>query len=230
MERYSFSKINLFGSCPYAYKLRYIDKVKVVRPQTIEQFMGNMVHESLEGIYEKVMNKKPTSLFQILARLEMQWDKKYDYNKLVINNDTNYKQRALDIVEKFYNKKFPFEGDKTIAVEKKLLKQFDNFSMIGYVDRIEQDGNKYTIHDYKTGKTKYINEDQLKTYHMLIDSEKEAELVWHFLFLDEECKRESNLSGFVNQTSEKINKIEAEKDFEKVKTGRCNWCIFKELC
>ena len=227
---YSYSKINLFEQCPHAFKLKYIDKVKVKREQTVEQFMGTMVHESLEGLYTKVMNKQPTSLFQIQAKLEMQWNKKYFPDKLVINDQTNYKQRALDAVEKYYNKHYPFEGDQTVAVEKKIIKQFDNFKLIGYVDRIEDFGDKQIIHDYKSGKHKRFDKNQLKMYHLMLDPEKETELVWHFVFLDEQEKIKSDIAGFENEISEKINKLESEKQFEKIKTGRCNWCIFKDLC
>jgi len=230
MQRFSYSKMNLFDGCPHAYKLKYIDKVKVERPQTIEQFTGKIAHNALEYLHEKIMHKKVPSLAQTLTKLEMQWNKKFDPNSLVINDQRDYKQIAFDAVENYHNNNYPFENDKTIAVEKMLYKEFDNFSLIGYVDRIEKNGDKYTIHDYKTGKRKYFDEKQLKIYHLLLDSNKEAELVWHFLFLNKKHEITSKLDGILNKIGEKINTIESEKNFGKKRSMRCNWCIFKDMC
>jgi len=230
MDTYSYSKIKLFGDCPHSYKLRYIDKIRVEKPQTVEQFTGNMVHKALEYLHEKIMGEKVPSLTQVLVKLEMQWNKRFDGNKLMINYQKNYKQLAFTAVENYYNANSPFANDKTIAVEKRVDKKFDNFNLMGYVDRIEEFPEKFVIHDYKSGQKKYFDEDQLKMYHLLLGPEKNAELVWHFVFLDEKEEIKSDLTGFENQISEKINKIESEKEFEKRKTGRCNWCIFKEMC
>ncbi|MBI5002967.1 PD-(D/E)XK nuclease family protein [Candidatus Woesearchaeota archaeon] len=50
MTTYSHSKLGTFQQCKYKYKLQYIDKVKVDVPDTVETFMGKLVHEVLEPI------------------------------------------------------------------------------------------------------------------------------------------------------------------------------------
>jgi len=52
MATYSHSRVSTYENCPYQYKLKYIDKVKVDVPTTIECFMGDLVHQTLEKLYK----------------------------------------------------------------------------------------------------------------------------------------------------------------------------------
>lgn len=44
MTTYSHSRVSTFENCPYQYKLKYVDKIEVNIPTTIEAFMGGIVH------------------------------------------------------------------------------------------------------------------------------------------------------------------------------------------
>ena len=62
MVTYSHSRVSTYENCPYQYKLHYIDKIKVDIPTTIECFMGDMVHRTLERLYkDKKFYKKTRS-------------------------------------------------------------------------------------------------------------------------------------------------------------------------
>ena len=50
MALYSHSRISCYETCPYQYKLRYIDRVKGDIHTTIEAFMGELVHRTLENL------------------------------------------------------------------------------------------------------------------------------------------------------------------------------------
>ena len=55
MLKFSYSQINTFSNCPQKYKLIYIDKIK--KPHdSIEAFLGKVVHEVLEWIYKEKMS------------------------------------------------------------------------------------------------------------------------------------------------------------------------------
>ena len=58
MATYSHSKINTFETCPYQYKLHYINKIEPEITQTIEAFMGDLVHQTLEKLYKDKKFKK----------------------------------------------------------------------------------------------------------------------------------------------------------------------------
>lgn len=230
MDVFSYSKIKLFGECPYAYKLKYIDQLKVEKKETTEQFAGRVIHSALQYLHEKVMEKKKPGLFQVLSKFELDWNKLFDEKKLVINTNEDLKQNAFDIIENYYNKHFPFSDDKTVALEKKVEKEYGDFKIIGYIDRLEDAGDKIIIHDYKTGKTKYLDEDQLKLYHLLLNPQKNAEYVWHFLNLNDNEKRISDLTGFEQTIIEKIKQIKSARSFEKKEGKKCRWCVYKNTC
>ena len=52
ISKYSYSKINLFNSCPLKYKFVYIDK-KYKKDESIEAFLGKLIHQTLEWIYKQ---------------------------------------------------------------------------------------------------------------------------------------------------------------------------------
>jgi len=62
MATYSHSRITTYENCPYQYKLRYIEKKKPEVPTTIEAFMGDMVHQTLEHLYKLKNFKKRVAL------------------------------------------------------------------------------------------------------------------------------------------------------------------------
>jgi len=41
MVVYSHSRVSCFENCPYQYKLKYVDRVKVDVVTTVEAFMGD---------------------------------------------------------------------------------------------------------------------------------------------------------------------------------------------
>ena len=51
MVIYSHSRLSTFEQCPFKFKLRYIDKIIPEIENTIESFLGGIVHETLEWIY-----------------------------------------------------------------------------------------------------------------------------------------------------------------------------------
>ena len=52
MPLYSHSRLGTYENCPFQYKLRYVDRVKPILGNTIESFMGSMVHDALEWLYK----------------------------------------------------------------------------------------------------------------------------------------------------------------------------------
>ena len=75
MTTYSNSRVSTYENCPYQYKLKYIDKIKVDIPTTIEAFMGNLVHQALEKIYKDKKFMKENSLKEILKFYKDLWKK-----------------------------------------------------------------------------------------------------------------------------------------------------------
>ena len=49
-QRFSHSRLSTLDDCPRRYQFRYVDRLKEAF-QTIEAFMGTMVHEALQWAY-----------------------------------------------------------------------------------------------------------------------------------------------------------------------------------
>ena len=54
---YSYSRLNSFLTCPYQFKLKYIDGIDT--KQSIEAYMGSNVHYTLEYLYNQLIENKP---------------------------------------------------------------------------------------------------------------------------------------------------------------------------
>ena len=48
MPTYSHSRLSTFEDCPLKYKYTYIDKLDRDRRDSVEAFMGGLVHETME--------------------------------------------------------------------------------------------------------------------------------------------------------------------------------------
>ena len=72
---YSHSRLSTYENCPFQYKLRYVDKVKPELGNTIESFMGSMVHDTLEWLYRLVSNSNTASKESLLSKYNQLWTK-----------------------------------------------------------------------------------------------------------------------------------------------------------
>ncbi len=66
-KMYSASKINSFNTCKLKYKYQYIDRIDS-DVETIERFLGSVVHEVLEHFYNLVKGGKVESIDWILDK------------------------------------------------------------------------------------------------------------------------------------------------------------------
>jgi len=77
MTTYSNSRLSTFENCKYKYKLQYIDKIKVDVPTTVEAFMGDLVHQTLEKLYTDLKFQKLNTLKELLKFYHDLWEKEW---------------------------------------------------------------------------------------------------------------------------------------------------------
>src|SRR3989344_2016912 len=87
MATYSHSRVSTYENCPYKYKLQYIEKIKPEIPTTIEAFMGDMVHQTLEHLYKLKKFKKRTALNILIKFYRDLWKKNYSEDILIVKED-----------------------------------------------------------------------------------------------------------------------------------------------
>ena len=87
MTLYSHSRITTFENCPYKYKLKDIDRVEIEDFETVETFLGSLVHEVLEKLYKDPLNGKENSLEELLDFYEAQWERIWSPDIVVVKED-----------------------------------------------------------------------------------------------------------------------------------------------
>ena len=74
---FSYSQLNTFKTCPQQYKIIYLDGVRKEHA-SIEAFMGKIVHEVLEWLYNPENMEKSYITFDHLSRAyDDQWAKNW---------------------------------------------------------------------------------------------------------------------------------------------------------
>ncbi len=247
MGTYSNSRISTFENCPYQYKLRYIDKIKVDIPTTIEAFMGDLVHKTLEKLYKDKKFKERVSKAGLLKFYKDLWEKEYSDDILIVKDylsADNYRKMGLKFISDYYDKYKPFEDMTIIGLEtqdRMILPDGNHWHV--RIDKLGcDDKGNYFVCDYKTNSRMKLQEDadsdrQLALYSVWVrDKFKDAKKVilkWHMLAFDKEITSErtdEQLRKLQEEVMILISEIENAKDFPRKQSGLCNYCVYKEMC
>ncbi|MBW2992230.1 PD-(D/E)XK nuclease family protein [Candidatus Woesearchaeota archaeon] len=245
MPVYSHSRLSAFEQCPLKFKFAYIDKVEVAG-QSIEAFMGSIVHDVLEKLYENVKMQKIPSIKTLLAYYDAIWKKNWNENIIIVKKDytqQDYKKVGEVCIINYYNKYSPFDQDTTLATEKRIMIDVgDDKKLQGYIDRLSSKDGVYEVHDYKTSSSLPLQEQvdtdrQLALYTIAVregfKDAKQVKLVWHYLSFNKEIvssRTDKQLEELKKETAKLIDKIEATKEFNPIVSKLCDYCEFREIC
>jgi RecB family exonuclease len=164
-QKWSYSRVNTFKTCPRLYELHYIYKIET-EDNAFSQY-GQVCHNILEKYAKGELDLK-----ELL--------KEFDYGfetfitKQFPDSFVDLAQRYYQDGERFF-KEFNGFKDETISVEDKIdfiIKrdnQHDDINFTGIIDRLSQDGDTYIITDYKSKgkfKTKKEQSDYFKQLYM----------------------------------------------------------------
>jgi len=249
MTVYSHSRLSCFEQCPQKYKLNYIDRVETEVEESIETFLGSMVHETLEKLYKDLKFEKENSLKDLISYFHKIWDDNWDDSIVIVKEEygpNNYQGMGEKFISDYYKRYHPFNQDKTIALEERILINLDeegDYQLQGYIDRLtEKKDGFYEIHDYKTSARlplpEYIENDrQLALYAIGVKNHypdcQDVRLVWHFLAFDKEIdstRSDEELENLKKETISLIDEIESEENFPANPSYLCDWCEYKPVC
>ena len=250
MATYSHSRINTFETCPYQYKLHYIDKIKSEIETTIEAFMGDIVHQTLEKLYKDKKFKKRVEKKILIKFYRDLWEKEYSDDILVAKEDEglkadNYRKMGEKYISDYYDSHK--DDDMTILgleTQDRLTLPNGNQWHVR-IDKLGCKGDTYFVCDYKTNARIKMQEEadsdrQLAMYSIWVkDKFKDAKKVilkWHMLAFDKEITSErtnEQLKALQQEVMEAIQEIEKatkENDFPTNTTKLCDWCGYKSEC
>jgi len=248
MPTYSNSKLSTYEQCPLKYKYQYIDKIKVETENTIEAFMGSIVHETLEKLYRDLKLQKQNSLEDLLAYFNERWTRNWTGDIKVVKKGftpENYRQTGEKCVTDYYNRYAPFK-ERVLGIETTDFISLDpegEFKWHVRMDRLDdRGGGRYEIHDYKTAgylpKQAQMDEDrQLALYSLWVKENlrdaQSIDLVWHYLIFDKElrsARTEAQLEELRTATLEAVKKAAGAKEFPAAFSNLCDWCEYQSIC
>ncbi len=250
MATYSHSRVSCFENCPYQYKLKYIDREEPDIDNTIEAFMGSIVHEALEELYKWKKFKKRVSKASLIKFYKDLWDKQYSDDIKIVKkglNAKNYKKMGEEFLVNYYNKYKPFEQLTILGLEtqdRMTLKDGNQWHV--RIDRFAcDDKGNYYVCDYKTNASMKNQEDadsdrQLAMYSLWVKDKfkdaKSVKLVWHMLAFNKEVVSERSdkelevLEQEIIDLISKIKKAEEKGDFPTSVSNLCEYCGYKSKC
>ena len=248
MPTYSHSQLSTYEECPLKYKLCYRDGIKR-DTESVEGFLGNMVHEALKKCYDAVKLTKVNTLDELLACYDNLWQQNWHNGIVITKKDLtsdHYHTLGRKMIETYYQRHVPFDKDITIGTEMRIRFSLDDdgkYQLQGLIDRLSRtpDGVHH-INDYKTsaylpGQEDVDNDHQLALYQIGVQKKwpdvKEVKLVWHYLAFD--CELESRrsvekLAELAGETIQLIDEIESAEEFPPRDSGLCDWCEYPDLC
>lgn len=246
---YSHSRLATFERCPYKYKLRYIDNIDPIIPDTIETYLGSIVHRTLEKLYTDLQYYHTNTLQELLDYLHQIWYDNWNDKILIVKKQysiENYFSLAERYITEYYKTYAPFDETRTIATEERIIVDLDedkNYKLQGYIDRIaEKESGYYEIHDYKTNsrlphQNQLDKDRQLALYALGLKNQypdvKDVTLIWHFLKFNKEMRSKRSVSQLDNLKVEivsLIKQIENTKIFSRKPSALCHWCEYKPIC
>src|SRR3989344_3891421 len=176
MSVYSHLRISTYEQCALKFKYQYIDKIIPLRKETIEAYLGRIVHETLEWLYTQIKNKKTPLIEEVIDYYSKKWEEKYESDTPIIDKrktQKDYFNKGIKFLIDYYMKYKPFNTN-TIEVEKRIVINLDEngkYKIQGFIDRLEYNSEigEYEIHDYKKNnsvpyKERIDNDRQLALY------------------------------------------------------------------
>jgi len=246
MATYSHSRISTYENCPYQYKLKYIDKIEVEIPTTIEAFMGDMVHQSLEKLYADLKFQKLNSLKELISFFNNLWEKEYSEDILIVKKEysaENYKKMGEKFISDYYESHKPFNDMIILGLETQdRMTLPDGSHWHVRIDKLGCKGDTYFVCDYKTNSRMKDQEEadadrQLAMYSAWVkDKFKDAKKVvlkWHMLAFDKEVtseRTEEQIKNLQQEVAQIIKEIETVKDFPRKVSNLCDYCVYKQIC
>lgn len=250
MTTYSHSKISTYENCPYQYKLKYIDKVEAETPTTIEAFIGDMVHQTLELLYKNKKFKKRIAKSTILKFYNSIWEKNFSDDILIVKADKenvtaeNYRKMGMKFISDYFDRMRPFEQMTILGLETQdRMTLPDGNQWHVRIDKLgcDRDGN-YFVCDYKTNSKMKDQEEadedrQLAMYSIWVKDKfkdaKSVKLIWHMLAFNKDAiseRTDEQLEKLQNDICEIIKEIENADEFPRRQTALCDYCVYKEMC
>ena len=244
-NQFSFSRVKSFHQCPLRYRYRYLKGLKEVF-RSIESYLGNVVHDVLEWLYDEREKTESPSLEAALQILADRWTAGFNDEITVIRCSDHadaYLVTGREMLERFHRGAFRKDRSRTVALEQRLsFKLSDEIVFTGFADRIgrTETGRLFVV-DYKTSKKEGDSSEfseglQAPLYAacaMRHNDEEEALAGYHYL-RHESTRWQSVDAARARQLLDRFHElavgVNSATEFEPRPGILCAWCGFNAIC
>ncbi len=247
MAQYSYSKLGTYATCPLQYKFRYIDRVRVDVGPGIEAFMGSLVHDVLEWVYEQVGHGVVPSWPAVRTHYHALWEEKWTDDMRIVRKAATpegYRRVGEQCLERYYGRHAPFGEGVVLGLEVSFeFPLEDGIVLRGYLDRLSKpEDGVYEVHDYKTSTRlptpeEAARDEQAGWYalatQMRFPHAQEVRLVWHYLRHDERLvttRTPLELEALKHDIVRRVREIETASAFPPQESALCPWCDYLTIC
>ncbi len=244
-NQFSFSRVKSFNQCAAAYRYRYLKKKKEAF-RSVESYLGNVVHDTLEWLYHERDTKTSPTLEAAVADCERRFAEKWAENIVIIRIDeqrSTYENLGRDLVTRFHQVTFSKDRSETIALEQRLaLKLTPEIHFTGFADRIGRtaQGRLFVV-DYKTSKSvgdksEFSEGLQAPLYaHCALKRYGDHEALAGYHYLRHE---KTNWISVTSKDGEAVmqrftalaNEALSATEFPATPAILCAWCGFNNIC
>jgi RecB family exonuclease len=230
---------------------------KTTKESSLSLILGTAVHSALEFVYKQRTNLKTPHIDQMLQRYEAVFKKecKETTTEFLDEEIATFRERGQTYLSWYWSVYYPFDQAITMAVEQSFsIKLNEQISFSGYIDRIDVDGDRLILIDYKTSKQLEPDDadthrQQLTLYALGMQQKYgskfttiEACLI--YVHLQKEVRRTVTVEDLNNVTTrylENAQRIDAAKErytrepnnpdiFPAIVGKHCDYCPFQMIC
>ena len=246
--RFSYSKLNVFFTCPLQFKFKYLDKDKEEEvTDSYSTYLGRGVHDALHKLY---LNKDKDLIWLEKIWAEIAEEQIEEANKKapdVFKEEktvTIFKNHGRKILRNFYSDNegaFKQEEHNSLALEKFFAVDFKDFTLSGVIDKVEKIGSEIYVVDYKTGAPlaqEEVDKNLQLTFYAIACRKaglplSKLNFCLHYVkdgvkvFTNRTIEDVKNLYKYLTEVKTKIDNEEFEATPSKT---ACRYCGFKKYC
>jgi CRISPR/Cas system-associated exonuclease Cas4 (RecB family) len=228
MLEISPSGINLYLTCPYAFRLKYIDKIEITTQENNFLITGKLTHRCLELYFKDKMENKNNDL------------KPSDYMKVAIEDFKHINvfqlDEAIEEADHYLTLYYPIARQlKPLASEEYFeLELTDNLLLRGVIDLIVQEKKGRALIDFKTtrGQVKDNHKYTLQLSFYSLTNKADAYYLHYITPLHIQVKEIKPIEkSLLNDIVKDIEKSVKFGVFSPSGLGvACNNCSYKKQC
>ncbi len=234
---------SMFRQCPRRWRFRYVDRLP--DPPGQEALAGTFAHGVLEDLLQKDKKQRTQdSVREIAVEAWPLMEKRSDFRALKLDADAvrAFKWQSWNAIMGLWD----LEDPQEVEVEETELKvqvEVGGVPFLGFIDRVERDGDDIVISDYKSGRPPPARFESRYLEQVLLYAAAVAEMEYQtparvrLMYLGSKIIEEEVTPEKIDEVVERLVETwddileSVRADDFPAKVGKlCGWCVFAEHC